>query len=288
MSRDRPGQADKSSLEMGDLDGGEVEEKKLEAESEEYRRRQQRIIRHGVLTLVLRTLLRTCTYTAYDILCMLGFKHVSRIGKVLVEAVGDEMVPPVSRSLGTKCIEYLTPVAISSFVAWILRTKKRLRGHTVETGVGLPKVLSSSALALSALYTVTYRVVRQAVIYRLFFRFGSAEYVIISILAIVLAFFREEGIRDLFRITRWPRHICFHQGFVAVVRYLAYSLAFSIPFHHMWRGFQATRRCNNARKLTYFTSIALASQIWYRFLATDLSSRRLWISPLKHLPKVPA
>lgn len=58
---------------------------------------------------------------------------------------------------------------------------------------------------LSAAFVVSYRILRQAAIYRLFFQFGSAEYTIVSIICVVIAFFKEEGWRDLFRIRKWFR-----------------------------------------------------------------------------------
>mmetsp|Transcript_3668 Transcript_3668/g.16183 ORF Transcript_3668/g.16183 Transcript_3668/m.16183 type:complete len:292 (-) Transcript_3668:345-1220(-) len=231
------------------------------------------------LKLLQRTLLRSATYIGYDLACLLGFKHSSRVSKVVVETLVDHAVPPAARSLPVKCIEYLIPVALSSGITWILRNRHRVLNpkHALASSLRASYGRASASLVGSFAYAVLYRVLRQAVIYRLFFRFGSHEYILISVIAIIIAFFREEGWKDLFRITRWPRHISVNQGTVAVIRCLVYIAAFSIPIAEPQYK-RGKRLLSNFRKLIYFASIAIFSHVWSR--------RTLWISPLKTLPRV--
>eukprot|EP00189_Rhodosorus_marinus_P008530 CAMPEP_0184753022 /NCGR_PEP_ID=MMETSP0315-20130426/43883_1 /TAXON_ID=101924 /ORGANISM="Rhodosorus marinus, Strain UTEX LB 2760" /LENGTH=198 /DNA_ID=CAMNT_0027232381 /DNA_START=996 /DNA_END=1589 /DNA_ORIENTATION=+ len=147
------------------------------------------------LKLVQRTVLRSATYIGYDLACLLGFKHSSRVCKVVIETLVDHAVPPAARSLPVKCIEYLIPVALSSGITWILRNRHKLFNpkHALSRSLRTSYERGSTSLAGSFAYAVLYRVLRQAVIYRLFFRFGSHEYILISVIAIIIAFFREEG-----------------------------------------------------------------------------------------------
>lgn len=58
-----------------------------------------------------------------------------------------------------------------------------------------------------SVFAVVHRIVRQAVVYRLFFRFGSSKYYLVSAIAVIISFFREDGWRDLFRLSKWTRFV---------------------------------------------------------------------------------
>uniref|UniRef100_A0A7S0ZJS5 Uncharacterized protein n=1 Tax=Timspurckia oligopyrenoides TaxID=708627 RepID=A0A7S0ZJS5_9RHOD len=214
--------------------------------------RRAKVLKAGEL--LSRSLVRTLIYCLYDILSLRGLRDSARIGKILVEAGVDELLPASGSSFSRQCCEYLVPCGVSAIMSWTYLAYQRQR----SSSFGSTKRSWFWLLAFRTLY----RMARQAVIYRLFYPIGSKEYYLLTVVALIGAFFREECLWDLFRIKRWPSHFSVRQGNRAVIRTIAYTLAFSLPIEKISKVFQVRRRRGNAKKLTFFASWIIASRIY--------------------------
>lgn len=194
----------------------------------------------------LRTSLRVVTYFFYD--TIVHRRDLARVLKVLTELAIDESLPPSPRAAMTypQCfLEFLAPCGASSLIHFLVSRRARRGG------------------AARGAWVVVHRVLRQALICRLFFPRGSVKYNLASLLGVVCTFFREDVFRDLLRVRRWPRHVDVHQGGVAVLRTVAYTVAFMLPLQE-WCGevlAQTTRR-SNAKKLVFALSLANARAVY--------------------------
>uniref|UniRef100_A0A7S1TL90 Uncharacterized protein n=1 Tax=Erythrolobus australicus TaxID=1077150 RepID=A0A7S1TL90_9RHOD len=205
------------------------------------------------LEVAVRSFARMLTYTLYDLMCLGGLRDAGRIGKIFVEAGIDEALPPRGISLTRKFCEYLVPCGLSSLIISLhYRIRSRAQGRRE----------SARAFFWLTLFRTAYRMARQAIIYRLFFRIGSKEYYLVTAGAIIAAFFREECIWDLFNVRRWPSHFCVTQGKRAILRATAYSLAFALPLERLSALFEPRRRRGNAKKFAFFSSWIVLSRLY--------------------------
>jgi len=224
-----------------------------------------------------RSLARMLTYTLYDLMCLGGMRDAGRIGKILIEATIDEALPtpPTSSfSLARQFVEYLVPCGLSSL---ILSLHSRRRKALTSSSSSSTRVTFDAAFVLLTLFRTAYRMVRQAIIYRLFFRVGSRKYYLVTTVAIIAAFFREECLWDLFNVRRWPSHFCAAQGQRTILRTVAYSLAFALPLERVSSVFSVRRRRGNAKKLTFFSSWIIASRLFALLTQSP---------PTAHLPRI--
>lgn len=182
-----------------------------------------------------------------------GHKELARVAKILAELLLDERIPPphhADMGIVRKCAEYLAPCAVSS-LAWFVVHRMRARN-------GAGKVV----VAARGVWAVFHRVARQALIYRLFFRMGSVEYSLASLLGIVCCFFSEDLFLDLHRFALWPTHFSMRQGVGAVGRSFLYSMAFSLPLQRLSKVFEESRRRRgNAKKLIFALVLALVQYL---------------------------
>lgn len=164
-----------------------------------------------------RIALRMLTYIVYDGVAdaAVATRDFARVFKVLVEMAIDEAVPPNLRgsmSAPRKFMEYLAPCGISSLTWFILRRVRRNQARTtgVERGVAVTTA--------RGVWIVCHRILRQALICRLFTTRGSVEYNLTSTLAVLCTFFKEDLFAELHRPYRWFQHFSASQGtpFVAI------------------------------------------------------------------------
>lgn len=215
-----------------------------------------------------RTFFKTMTYIGYDALGEVGLKDRGRVVKVLVESFMDETCPGTSfhdMSLRRKLIEYLIPCGVSSLVLYIARNLRKKRG-----GAKVEK-LSHRKLA----WVVLYRLARQAMIYRLFFRLGSKRYYFVTLVGLVCCFFKDGLFREIWNLRKWPKHFSASQGLWAVLRSIAYSAAFCLPLQKASRIFDQARRRANAKKFVFAVVFARAQ------LVKDLIASIVPVSILK-------
>ncbi|CAN8066750.1 unnamed protein product [Agarophyton chilense] len=206
---------------------------------------------------VLRIGLRTLTYFIYDgFPVSSGYREFARVCKVMVETVVDERYPPPHRadmSLSRKCAEFLLAPASSSLIWFVLRTIQ-MQKLLETTGFGADKGFWQW---LKAFWTVTHRIARQALIYRLFFRIGSLKYSLASALGIMCCFFRETIFPDIIHLHLWPKHFSASQGIAAVFRSLIYATAFALPLQKCSKLFRdSPRRRGNVKKLIFALVLA--------------------------------
>lgn len=206
---------------------------------------------------VTRVILRTLTYFIYDGFPVgSGQRGFARVAKVLVEFFVNEKYPPpchAKMGLTRKCLEFLLAPATSSLL-WFVVKRIQLRQNYRSSNS-----LSRGGLFvwLLGLWTVTYRICKQALIYRLFFRIGSLKYSAASALGIICCFFKESVFKDIVNLRRWPLHFSASQGLGAVFRSLAYAAAFSLPLQNVSRALkECARRRRTVKKLIF--SLVLA------------------------------
>lgn len=210
----------------------------------------------------LRTLIRTATYFAYDgVSVTAGHKEIARIAKVIVELAVDEKLPAPRRhemSLFQKCTEFLLAPAVSS-LCWFIISRFQAMSRSKQSNAHSEKWLM---LWAKAAWAFIYRIGKQAIIYRLFFRIGSLGYSLASALGIVCCFFRETVFRDIYRLHLWPQHFSFSQGLSATLRSLLYALSFSIPLHRLSEKLVSSpRRRGNVKKLIFAMILSQANQL---------------------------
>ena len=198
-----------------------------------------------------RTLVRSAVYCSYETLCFLGHKDLGRALKLLLEAMVDEAMPPRRLTALRKVLEYLVPCACGSYLLWYLQMRRLQRGRTPVYVSPYPHWTHVRTWR-PALFTVAYRVLRLAVIYRFFLKLGTPLYRAATALAIVLSFFRAEVLRELFRIDHWPRYLSAAQGLRTIFRSVVYAAAFSIPLEQYSPVFAVSRRRANVRKAIFF------------------------------------
>lgn len=206
------------------------------------------------LTRRIRDAARIMTYIAYDAASTRLHRDSARVGKVMIETLIDEAVcSPPSRAAMTLrgcCVEYLAPCGISSLFWFLVRRLQR----TNRTTSG-PRVFAR------ALWTVLHRILRQAMICRLFFRIGSIEYNLATAVGLVCCFFREDIFFEIYKLRRWPAHFSASQGLYAMLRTLAYTMAFALPLHK-WSSFlERSHRRGNVKKLIFAVSLANTARI---------------------------
>ncbi|KAA8498265.1 hypothetical protein FVE85_5850 [Porphyridium purpureum] len=224
------------------------------------------------LRIILRALARTFTYCLYDLLSVKGFRDGGRIVKIAAEAGIDEVIPPMSFSFWRHFFEYLLPCGISSLV--LLYLVPRRRGAMDSGKYSHSSIASRLRNAGLMLFRFAYRIVRQAVIYRLFFAVGSYKYYLVTLAAIVCAFFREECLWDLFNVHKWPSHFCFAQGWRAILQTVAYASAFALPLASWSPIFQTSYRRGNMKKLIFFSSWIVFVRLYSWLLKRMRSARR--------------
>ncbi|KAK4537393.1 hypothetical protein CDCA_CDCA12G3418 [Cyanidium caldarium] len=200
-----------------------------------------------------RTLVRSAVYCSYETLCFLGHKDLGRALKLLLEAMVDEAMPPRRLTALRKVLEYLVPCACGSYLLWYLQMRRLQRGRTPVYVSPYPHWTHVRTWR-PALFTVAYRVLRLAVIYRFFLKLGTPLYRAATALAIVLSFFRAEVLRELFRIDRWPQYLSAAQGLRTIFRSVVYAAAFSIPLEQYSPVFAVSRRRANVRKAIFFAA----------------------------------
>lgn len=195
---------------------------------------------------LLRSIARCITYFAYDCASLVMERDFARVGKVCAEMAIDEASPPVPRRRMTvpACfVEYLAPCALSSLVWFVIRkakAKSRIRG----------------TLLAKAVWTVIHRVLRQAIICRLFFQIGSLKYNLATLLGVICSFFRDDIFFELHRVDRWPKYFVCSQGLRAILRSLAYSAAFLLPLQKWCQVLEVAQRRRNVKKLIFAISLA--------------------------------
>lgn len=195
----------------------------------------------------LRLALRTLVYLLYDRVSITdSYKQLARIVKALVELALDETIPPPRRtdmSLSRKCAEFLLPPTISTLIVHLVRLFR-------------PSSRPSTS-HLQALGAVLHRMMRQVLIYRLFFRIGTIEYTLASLLGIVCCFFRDTLFREIIFLNRWVRHFNAKQGAMAMWRSAIYMLAFSIPVGKLAHSLkECPRRRGNVKKILFALALA--------------------------------
>lgn len=196
-----------------------------------------------------RLAMRVATYFIYD--RIVAARDAARIAKVLVEMAIDEAIPPPPReemSVSRSCAENLLPCGLSS-LAWFLVGRMR-RKH-----------VSLGSTTARGLWIVVHRILRQALICRLFFERGSLKYNLATLLAILCTFFRESLFREIHHLSRWPVHFDPAQGMSAILRTSAYTISFLLPLQNWCRALSVPQRRNNAKKLLFAFSLANARGI---------------------------
>jgi hypothetical protein len=194
---------------------------------------------------------RVATYVAYDAAAGYVARDTARVVKVLAELAIDELAPPPPRPemTVTRCLgEYLAPCGLSSLLWFVVR---RLRSHSPH------QPPNGRVVATRALWTVVHRMLRQALICRLFFRIGSTRYNLATLLGLVCCFFREEIFSELHRLHKWPLYFSLPQGGYAVLRTIAYTMAFLLPLQRVSKLLESPQRRGNVKKLLF--SLLLAS-----------------------------
>jgi hypothetical protein len=211
-------------------------------------------------TVTVRTIVRSMVYCLYESLCFWGHRDLGRTLKLALETCLDELLPPGKLSCRRKVLEYLVPCGCGSYVLWYLQRRRIVAGKPAL--YQLPRFHWTHLRTWrSAAFTVTYRMLRLAVIYRFFLKFGTPLYRLATLLALVLSFFRAEILSDLFRIRQWPRYISFVQGTRTVIRSVVYAAAFSIPLERFGSAFAISRRRANIRKAIFFGTVMLSSRV---------------------------
>lgn len=222
----------------------------------------------------IRVALRSLTYVIYDgVSSTSDSKQFARIGKVLVELLIDERLPPPHRAdmkLRRKCAEFLAAPAASSLVWYVIAKWQSSHARRIAGKLDAPNALVLS----NAIWTVLHRTARHALIYRLFFRIGSLRYSLASALGIVCCFFKESLFRDLLRFQQWPRHFSPSQGFAAILRSIVYAASFALPLHRLSVALQRSpRRRGNIKKLIFAILLSQAHRFAYlqRLVASNTS-----------------
>lgn len=193
-----------------------------------------------------RVVLRVATYVVYD--RIVAARDAARVVKVLVEMAIDEAIPPPPRdemSFARSCAENLLPCGLSSLAGFVFSRMRR-------------KSASIGSTTARGLWIVVHRILRQALICRLFFERGSLKYNLASLLAVLCTFFRETLFREIHHLSRWPVHFDPAQGMSAVIRTLAYTVSFLLPLQKWFRALSVPQRRNNAKKLFFAFSLANA------------------------------
>jgi hypothetical protein len=209
-----------------------------------------------------RVAARCAVYLAYDAAAASGLacRDEARVLKVLFELGIDEFSPPPARhemSYGRCFAEYLAPCGFSSLAGFLLRTVRRSQAASAAGAAGV----EASATMGRALWVVAHRILRQALICRLFFRPWSKRYHAATLLGVVCCFFRESLFAELLVFRRWPAHFCYTQGGYAILRTLAYSAAFLLPLNRWSEVFAAAQRRSNVKKLIFSLSLANAAKM---------------------------
>lgn len=221
-----------------------------------------------------RTALRTAIYFLYD-----GVsgerKEPYRVAKVVLETILDECIPPCHRadmSLTCKISEYLAPCALSALL-WSAVEQARILQRRALIG---KRDVSNRSFFFSAGWTTVHRTARQALINRLFFRMGSMEYSLASLLGIVCCFFREDLFFEIHRLKKWPKHFSLPQGFGALVRSLIYAAAFSLPLQSVSTVFaESSRRRGNVKKLIFAAVLTQVKHLHQLYVYLTAASLRL-------------
>lgn len=195
--------------------------------------------------LIMRLVIRTGIYILYDSVPA-ATKESSRVSKVLLETCADEYFR--LRSVKPPYWEYLLPPTISS-IFWTLMHRQR-------------NIKPVSTLAL--VFIPVHRFARHMLIHRLFFRFGTTNYTLLSLLGVVCCFFREDLFRNFFDLSSWPVHFSAKQGTIALLRSLLYSATFSIPLQPY---IESRRRRGAAKKLLFSLVLSQISNIQRLFKA---------------------
>lgn len=207
-----------------------------------------------------RTITRSIVYCLYESLCFWGHRDLGRTVKLASEALLDELIPPGKLSCRRKILEYLIPCGCGSYVLWYLQRRRIISGKPAL--YQMPQFHWTHLRTWrSAAFTISYRMMRLAVIYRFFLKFGTPLYRLATLLALVLSFFRAEVLSDLFRVDRWPRYLSFGQGMRTVLRSVVYAAAFSIPLERYGRVFAVSRRRANVRKAIFFGTVMVSGRI---------------------------
>lgn len=193
----------------------------------------------------MRLVVRTGIYILYDSVPA-ATKESSRVSKVLLETCTDEYFRLTSSK--APYWEYLVPPTISS-IFWTVLHKRRNA-----------KPVSSFALVFLPLH----RFARHALIHRLFFKFGTTYYTLLSLLGIVCCFFREDLFHSFFSLSSWPTHFSTKQGTVALLRSLLYSATFSIKLQPY---IEHRRHRGAAKKLIFSLILSQISNIQRLFRA---------------------
>lgn len=202
--------------------------------------------RHPDSRTVGRIALRVATYCAYD--SVVAARDAARIFKVLIELAIDEAIPPPPReemSTARSCMENLLPCGVSSLV-WFLVSRMRR------------KSASLGSTTARGLWIVVHRILRQALICRLFFARGSVKYNLATLLALLCTFFRESLFREIHRLSKWPVHFDVTQGVHSCLRTFAYTVSFLLPLQNWCSALHVPQRRNNAKKLLFAFSLANA------------------------------
>lgn len=156
--------------------------------------------------------LRILTYFLYDGVAdaAIATRDSVRVVKVLAEIAIDEALPPNLRgnmSAARKFMEYLAPCGVSSLTWFILKRVRRSRAEAPGAkGAGV------AVTTARGIWIVCHRILRQALICRLFTQRGSLEYNLASALGLICTFFREDVFAELHRPLRWPNHFSATQG----------------------------------------------------------------------------
>lgn len=215
-----------------------------------------------------RVAIRTAIYFLYDRVSDRR-KELCRILKVLLEMFIDECMPPPARGDMTfrrKCAEYLAPYAFASLLWYVMEHVRRLRLRSA-----LGTLMSSRNVLSNAAWTITHRTARHALINRLFFRIGSLEYSLASLVGMICCFFREEGFFEIHRLHRWPKYFSLRQGLRALFKSFVYAAAFALPLHKASVLLAASRRRRgNVKKLIF--AMALAQIKYLQLVAERVSS----------------
>ncbi|KAK4532905.1 hypothetical protein CCYA_CCYA14G3762 [Cyanidiococcus yangmingshanensis] len=207
-----------------------------------------------------RTVVRSSVYCLYESLCFWGHRDLGRTVKLAVEALLDELVPPGRLSCRRKILEYLIPCGCGSYMLWYLQRRRIIAGKPAL--YQMPRFHWTHLRTWrSAAFTVSYRMLRLAVIYRFFLKFGTPLYRLATLLALILSFFRAEVLSDLFKIHRWPLYLSFTQGIRTVIRSVVYAAAFSIPLERYGTVFAVSRRRANVRKAIFFGTVMLSGRV---------------------------
>jgi hypothetical protein len=210
---------------------------------------------HFLEASALRVAMRVATYFAYD--SVVVSRDAARVVKVLVELAIDEAVPPPPRgemSLLHCCVENLAPCGVSS-LAWFLA--RRVQGRKG----GVARAADLTTTTARGVWIVVHRILRQALICRLFFVRGTVNYNLATALGLVCTFFREDLFRELHRLSRWPAHFDPVQGVCSCLRTIAYTVSFLLPLQNWCGALAARQRRSGAKKLIFAISLANARRV---------------------------